>query len=387
LGFDAVAPLDSLEQRCAGLDLLTLASPDRDLTARAAALAGIELRFGDPERAGSPELLDAIITMRRRLDPDEQAEMRAAARVTAMAHRAAMAATRPGVHEQELAATFDAILAVNGMEPAYGSIVTVRGEILHNDRRVHTCAEGDLLLLDGGAEAPSGYATDVTRTWPVSGRFTPRQRAAYDAVLAAQQSAIDMVRPGVRYRHVHDRAATVLTRWLVDEGLLRGEVDSLVERGAHAIFFPHGVGHLVGLDVHDMENMGDRPAYPPGRTRSRQFGTAYLRLDIDLEPGNCVTIEPGFYVVPAILADESIVGPLRDVVDLDRARAWEGFGGIRIEDDVLCTDRDPEILTPGIPKDPAEIEAIVGSEAGPLGRFRVGSAPGAEGGGPVSTAS
>ncbi len=372
LGFDAVAPLDRLEERCAGLPLLTMASPDRDLTARAAALAGIALRFGDAAHAGSPALLEAIIAMRRQLGSDELAEMRKAAAVTAVAHRTVMAATRPGVTEQELAATFDAIIAANGMAPAYGSIVTVRGEILHNDSYPHTCAEGDLLLLDGAAESTTGYATDVTRTWPVSGRFTARQRAAYDAVLAAELAAIDMVRPGVRYRHIHDKAATVLTRWLVDEGLLRGDVDSLVDRGAHALFFPHGVGHLIGLDVHDMENMGDRPAYPPGRSRSAQFGTAYLRLDVDLAPGTCVTIEPGFYVVPAILADEEITGPLRDAVDLDRARSWEGFGGIRIEDDVLCTDTDPEIMTPGIPKDPADVEALVGSQPGPLSRFLVG---------------
>lgn len=369
LGFDQALPLAALEERCAPHRgaLLSLASAAPELTARAAALSGQELRFGDAARAGSEALLDAVIAMRRTLASDELAQVRRAARVTAAAHRAAMAATRPGVPEQHLAALFDGVIRAAGMHPAYGSIVTVRGEILHNESYPNTCADGDLLLLDGAAEAPTGYATDVTRTWPVSGRFSPRQAAAYDAVLAAQLAAIDMVRPGTRYRHIHDRASLVLARWLVDEGLLRGEPQGLVEQGAHALFFPHGVGHLIGLDVHDLEAYGDRAAYPPGRSRSEQFGTAYLRLDLDLEPGTCVTIEPGFYIVPAILADAELTARFGDAVDLDRARDWQGFGGIRIEDDVLCTAGQPELLTPGIPKTRAEVEALVGTRPDPLG--------------------
>ncbi len=358
-----VLPLDQLEATCAAAQgrPLTMASPDPRLTARAAAISDQPLQFGRADQAGSPALLDAVIAMRRILGPEEVAEMRRAARVTAAAHRAAMATTRPGVPERHIAAVFDGVIHAAGMHPAYRSIVTVRGEILHNDDHGNICRDGQLLLLDGGAEAPTGYATDVTRTWPVNGRFDARQRSAYDAVLEAQLAAISRVRAGVRYREVHDTASRVLARWLVDEGLLRGDPDSLVERGAHALFFPHGVGHLIGLDVHDMEAMGDRPAYAPGRSRSTQFGTAYLRLDLDLEPGMCVTIEPGFYIVPAILADTGLTDPFSDVLDLDRARSWEGFGGIRIEDDVLCTTGNPDPLTAAIPKDPSDVEAVVGS--------------------------
>lgn len=367
LRFDEVLPLTALEERCARHRgrLLGLAVPDRAATARAAALVGQPLAFGVPEQMGSPALVDALISLRRRLSPEEVAEIQRAAAVTAAAHHAAMAITRPGLPERHLAALFDGLLHAAGMQPAYGTICTVRGEVLHMEQSTGTCREGQLLLLDGGAEAPSGYATDVTRTWPVSGRFTPRQRAAYDAVLAAQEAAIAMVRPGVRYRSVHDAASRVLARWLVDEGLLRGEPEGLVERGAHALFFPHGTGHLLGLDVHDLEAFGDRATYGPGRPRSTQFGTAFLRIDLDLEPGMCVTIEPGFYVVPAILADPGLTGRFQGDVDLDRARSWEGFGGIRIEDDVLCTEAGPQVLTAAIDKDPDAVCARVGAAPDP----------------------
>src|SRR5262249_13108875 len=156
--------------------------------------------------------------------------------------------------------------------------------------------------LDGGGELPSGYGVDITRTWPVSGRFDARQRAVYDAVLEAQRAAIALCVPGTRYRAVHDASAAVIARFLVDEGLAHGAVDGLVERGAHEPFFPHGVGPLLGLDVHDLEGFGDRAAYPRGGVRQHRdapkLGAAYLRLDLPLEPGWVVTIEPGFYVAP-----------------------------------------------------------------------------------------
>jgi Xaa-Pro aminopeptidase len=228
--------------------------------------------------------------------------------------------------------------------------VTVRGEVLHNFNHVNTAQAGQLLLLDGGAEAQSGYATDVTRTWPVSGRFEARQLAAYEAVLASQLSGIEKVRSGTRYRDVHMQSALVLAQFLADEGLVKCSPEVAVEAGAHALFFPHGVGHLIGLDVHDMENFGDRASYPPGRARSSQFGTGYLRLDLDLEPGMVVTVEPGFYVVPAILEDPSLRAQFSDLVDFDKAEDWNGFGGIRIEDDVAVTADAPEVITGSIPK-------------------------------------
>jgi len=365
LGFQQVRPTSELADACGALDhIASLASTDPTTNALLEQLTG---RVHDWRSApGTGGLVDALIAQRSQLDADELDELRRIATVTTAAHVAAMAGTRPGGTEAGVGALFDGVIAAHGLTTAYDSIVTVRGEVLHNFHRTHTLNDGQLLLLDGGAEGTSGYATDVTRTWPVSGTFTPRQKAAYEAVLAAQQVSIDLCRPGVRYRDIHLASARVLTQWLCDEGLLSGSVDSLVERGAHALFFPHGVGHLIGLDVHDLELYGDRAGYGPGRTRSTQFGLNALRLDRDLAVGNVVTIEPGFYVVPDILHSADIVAPFKDCFDAGRAETWLGFGGIRIEDDVHVGKDGPEVLTAAIPKTIAEVEAAVAADVVPF---------------------
>jgi len=202
----------------------------------------------------------------------------------------------------------------------------------------------------------------------VSGTFNPRQRAAYDAVLDAQLQCIEMCTAGTRYRDIHMHAGVVIARFLKDEGIVTCDVDTAVEAGVHALFFPHGVGHLIGMDVHDLENFGDRAAYAPGRVRADQFGASYLRLDLDLEPGMVVTVEPGFYVVPAILDDPDIAGRFAPMLNRDAIEAWAGFGGIRIEDDVAVTRGAPEVISGAIPKDVAVLEALVGTGAPALSR-------------------
>jgi len=362
-GVEALRPIGELEGACRGLELATLAVSDPVARALGARITGHAWTWAGDH--GDEDLVQAVIAQRRIKDAGDLSAHREAARVTALAHRLAMAATHPGGHERGIAALFDAVLAAEGCVPAYGSIVTVRGEILHNPDHVHPLRAGELLLLDGGAEVATGQCADVTRTWPVDGRFSGRQRAAYEAVLEAQLAAIELCLPGVRYRDVHLAAARILTRWLVDEGLVIGSVDDAVAIGAHAVFFPHGVGHLLGLDVHDLEQFGDLAAYDPGRSRSDQFGLSYLRLDLTLEVGHLVTIEPGLYVAPAILDDAGLRERLSGWIDHDRARSWTGFGGIRIEDDVLVTAGAPENLTADIPKRLAEVEALVGSGASP----------------------
>ena len=239
------------------------------------------------------ELEEAIIALRLVHDADAKEQLLIASAATVDAHCAGMRITAPGVSEAEVCAAMEYALARQGCGTAYGSIVSVHGEVLHNHAHDGVCQDGDLLLADVGAETPGGWAGDVTRTWPVNGRFSPTQRDVYEIVLAAEKDAIAKVRVGVRYRDVHLCAATTLTQGLVDLGILRGSVDSLVERGVHALFFPHGVGHIIGLDVHDMEDLGDRAGYPPGRERSPQFGLGHLRLDRDLEAGMAVTIRAG----------------------------------------------------------------------------------------------
>ena len=247
------------------------------------------------------------------------------------------------------------------LSAAYGPIVTVHGEILHNDVYHHTLADGDLLLADVGAESSGGWAGDVTRTWPVNGTFSDTQRVMYEIVLAAQEAAIAKVAPGVRYRDVHLAAARALASGLVELGVLRGDPDELVADGVHVnTYLAAEEQDLIGLDVHDMEDLGDRAGYAPGRSRSEQFGLAYLRLDRDLEAGMAVTIEPGFYQVPAILEDEARVSVAGDRLNRDALARFSDVRGIRIEDDVLVTETGAEVLTRDIPKRAADVEAAVG---------------------------
>jgi len=253
------------------------------------------------------------------------------------------------------------VILANDMTCAYGSIVTVHGEVLHNDRYHHPVRPADLLLADVGAETSTGWASDVTRTWATSGKFSPTQRDLYNVVLAAHDACIAAIRPGVEYRDIHLLAGHTIAEGLVDLGILRGQPADLVDMDAHALFFPHGVGHILGLDVHDMEDLGDLAGYESGRTRSQRFGLGYLRLDRPLRSGMVVTIEPGFYQVPAILQDPERREAYRDVVNWDRLAEFSDVRGIRIEDDVLVTETGSEVLTAALPTSVEAIEQFVHS--------------------------
>jgi Xaa-Pro aminopeptidase len=361
---DEVRPLADLARVVSAYaGVATLPPQDHATAAWLGKLLGRSIEAGSGAALADPvdvELADAMIALRLVHDDAAKAQLRAAGRASSSAHVAGMRATRMARTEAEVCAAITAELRRAGMDDAYGPIVSVRGEVLHNHAHDGAIAPGDLLLCDVGGESPEGWASDITRTWPVSGRFSETQRAIYEVVLEAQLRSIDRVRPGVRYRDVHEASKRAIVEGLVGLGILRGSVDGLIERGAAALFFPHGVGHLLGLDVHDMEDLGDRAGYAPGRTRSERFGDRYLRLDRDLEPGMAVTIEPGFYQVPGILSDEALTGPLG--ADLDRAvlARFADVRGIRIEDDVLCTTGDPEVLTAACPKTIVEVERTVG---------------------------
>jgi len=359
----------AVARKAAGRRVRALAIPDPRATAEAAAITGEALDFHSAAHIGDPALVQLIARLRTLKQEPELAEIRAAAAVTREAFTRAMWHTRPGILEQELVGHVEGTFSRHGCVAAYNTILSVRGEVLHNHDHGNMLRPGDLVLLDAGAERASGYCADVTRTWPVSGTFGPEAGDVYDVVLAAEQTAIAAVKPGARFRDLHLAAARVIADGLVQLGLLRGDVDGLVEAGAHALFFPHGLGHLLGLDVHDLEAFGDAVAYAPGRVRSKQFGTAYLRLDLDLAPGMCVTIEPGLYFVPAILHDQEFRARFKAQADFERAERFlalndgRGFGGVRIEDDVLCTVAGHDVLTAAIPKERSAIEAIVGHGA------------------------
>jgi Xaa-Pro aminopeptidase len=239
----------------------------------------------------------------------------------------------------------------------------VHGEVLHSEHYHNPLQTGDLLLADVGAETSTGWAADVTRTWPVSGKFSPTQRAIYDVVLAAHDACIDCISPGVEYQDIHLLAARVMAAGLVDLGILRGNVDDLVEMDAHALFFVHGIGHLIGLDVHDMEDLGDLAGYQAGRTRSSRFGLGFLRLNRVLRPRMLVSIEPGFYQVPAILNNSENRAKYKNIVKWDELEKFADVRGIRIEDDILVTEEGREVLTGKLPTKALDIEELVAVSA------------------------
>lgn len=372
LGVDAGAPNTELAAAVARHvkkgPIATLAVADPARTQLASWWSGRALEFG--AKHGDDDVVDHVIAQRRVKSAGELAEMRAAADASAAAHVAVARAARPGVEERGLAALFEAVLASRGCVPGYGTILSCRGEVLHNRGHNGTLANGDLLLVDGGGERASGYTADITRTWPIGGPMQGRQRAAYAAVLQAQEEAIAMCRPGVRYSDVHHTASRVLARFLRDEGVLRCDEDEALATGAHGVFYPHGTGHILGLDVHDMEHFGDRPSYPADQPRPTQFGTRFLRLDLPLEAGWVVTVEPGLYAVPEIIHDDALRSELGDRIDWAKAEAWIGFGGIRIEDDVAVTSGAPDVLSAATPKTLAELDGLVGE--GPSVAERLG---------------
>jgi Xaa-Pro aminopeptidase len=359
IGADAAFPLIELESRAE--QAATIVVQDATTALLQSQLLNRLVALANAPQGIDLELAQAIASLRLAHDGAALAELRQAAAVTVQAHKTGMASTQPAAVEAEVRAVMERAIISHNMTCAYGSIVTICGEVLHNQHYHHPLQPGDLLLADVGAETVMGWAADVTRTWPVSGKFSPTQRDVYSLVLAAHDACIDKIRPGVEYRDIHLLAATVIAQGLVDLGIFQGNAEDLVEIDAHALFFPHGVGHLLGLDVHDMEDLGDLAGYEEGRCRSDRFGLNFLRLHRPLRPGMLVTIEPGFYQVPAILNDAEQRSKYQGVVNWERLAQFADVRGIRIEDDVLVTESGSEVLTAALPTDTSAIEQLVKS--------------------------
>jgi Xaa-Pro aminopeptidase len=239
-------------------------------------------------------------------------------------------------------------------------IFSIHGQTLHNEYHGNRMEVGDLIVHDAGAEAPSHYAGDITRSFPVSGTFDFRQKAVYQIVLQTQLAAIEAIRPGFPYRDVHLLAARVMVTGLKELGLMKGDVNDAVAEGAHALFFPHGIGHMMGLDVHDMEGLGeDLVGYDDEIRRSEQFGLAYLRLGKRLRPGFVLTVEPGIYFIPELIDQWRAAGKGSDFINYAEVEKFRQFGGIRIEDDVLVTGEGHRVLGEPIPKTVEEVEAVM----------------------------
>lgn len=305
------------------------------------------------------QLIKAVISLRLTHDKIGLEEIKKAINVSVEAHKIGINSTKKSKTEAEVRAAMESYIISQNMTCAYNSIVTVNGEVLHNETYNNQLKSGDLLLADVGAETPLGWASDITRTWPVSGHFSSSQRDIYDIVLAAHDACIEGIKPGVEYRDIHLLGAKIIAEGLVNLGILKGDLEHLVDKDAHAIFFPHGLGHLLGLDVHDMEDLGDLAGYEEGRTRSERFGLGYLRLDRPLKVGMVVTIEPGFYQVPAILNNPKFQQKYQNDVNWEKLKQFSDVRGIRIEDDILVTETGAEILTKNLPTKAIDIEEMM----------------------------
>ncbi|MBD2204901.1 aminopeptidase P family protein [Calothrix sp. FACHB-1219] len=357
IGADSAKPMSELEFLVA--DAATIAVQDAATWTKQSQLLNRWVLPQNPPQGIDLELAKAVVSLRLTHDEGALAELRKAAVVSVEAHKAGMSATVQAKREAEIRGAMEGVIIAHNMTTSYNSIVTVHGEVLHNEHYHHPLQPGDLLLADVGAETDTGWAADITRTWPVSGKFSSTQRDIYDIVLAAHDACIAKIRPGVEYGEIHLLAAKVIAEGLVNLGILQGNAEDLVSRDIHALFFPHGIGHLLGLDVHDMEDLGDLAGYEEGRNRSDRFGLSYLRLNRPLRPGMLVTIEPGFYQVPAILNNPQNRATYQYTVNWDRLAEFADVRGIRIEDDVLVTAQGSEVLTAALPNQANAVEDLV----------------------------
>jgi Xaa-Pro aminopeptidase len=285
-------------------------------------------------------------------------EIEDALSITRQMHLAAMAATRPGLHERDIAGVIQGVALSAGSQQAFEPIVTIHGEVLHNSSRDKVLEPGHLLLNDSGAESKTRYASDITRTYPVDGKFTPRQAEIYQIVLNTQLAAIEMIKPKLSYVDLHLGACRVLVEGLKNAGLMKGNPADAVEAEAHTVFMPHGIGHMLGLDVHDMEDLGSITGNRKKNAKRRgPFGLNYLNLDRPLKTGFVMTVEPGVYFIPALIERRREEKKFHEFINYDKLGAWLSFGGIRIEDDVVVTPKGARLLGPHIPKTISELEA------------------------------
>ncbi len=309
-------------------------------------------------RAYRSEVLHkAIVAQRNIKTAQEVADIESALGITRDMYLAAMSAAKPGKRECEIVAEISRIVIARGCTFSFPPICSVHGETLHNPFYLNMLNDGDVMVLDSGVETPNRNASDITRTIPVSGKFTGRQREIYQAVLNAQLAAIAAIKPEVPYKTVHLLAAKSFVKDLTALGLMKGNADEAVAAGAHGLFFPHGLGHMMGMDVHDMENLGEEfVGYEPGLERSKQFGLNYLRLARPLKPGFVLTVEPGIYFIPALIDQWKAEKRNAAFINYDEVEKYRDARGYRIEDNVLVTDKGNRVLGQPIPKTVEDVE-------------------------------
>lgn len=312
------------------------------------------------EKGFSLDLVKAVISQRSIKSANEIEQIEDSFIPTADFHVKAMKMALPGEFEYSIVGQIEETMIKSQCRPAFPVICTINGETLHNEFYGNQIKKGQLLLVDAGAENQMHYASDITRTTPVGGRFNEQQKNIYEIVLRAQIKAISEIKPGIKYKDIHLLAADIIASGLKELGIMKGNISEIIEMGAHALFFPHGIGHMMGLDVHDMEDLGENHVgYDNTVQRSTQFGTAYLRMAKELKPGYVLTVEPGIYFIPTLIEKWKSEKKFADLINYSELEKYMKFGGIRIEDNILVTNDSCKVLGSGIPKTVKEIESIL----------------------------
>jgi len=307
---------------------------------------------------GSVPFIRAIVQQRNIKSAEEIDEIEKACNVTADMHIAAIKCLRPGMHEYDVAAEIEHVAALNNCELSFPTIATIHGETLHNHYHGHLVKPGDLFLIDAGAEVESGYCGDMSSTFPADKKFTQWQKDMYEIQNAMHIESVKALRPGVPFLQIYELSAKVMVEGLKEFGLMKGNAENAVREGAHAMFFQCGLGHMMGLDVHDMENLGEVWVGYDGQPKSTQFGRKSLRLAQPLKPGFVLTIEPGIYFIPELMDLWGKDKKFADFINYEKLQEYRHFGGIRNEEDYLITEDGARRLGKKIPLTPDEVEAI-----------------------------
>ena len=304
------------------------------------------------------ELLIKVVIAQRSIKSEHEIEqLEAALDISYEMQTLAMRMSKPGIYERQVASAMEAVVLSHGSTLAFPTIFSIHGETLHNHNYDNQMQAGDMAVNDSGAESPLHYASDITRTIPVSGKFSQKQKEIYFIVLNAQEKAIEAVKPGVEFREIHLLACRELASGLKDLGLMKGDIEQAVQAGAHTLFFQCGLGHMLGLDVHDMEGLGEEyVGYTDKIKRNPEFGFKSLRLAKALEPGFVITVEPGIYFIPELIDRWKASQKNSQYINYELIETYRDFGGIRIEDDVLVTDTSHRVLGKKIPKAISEVE-------------------------------
>ncbi|MEZ5000006.1 MAG: aminopeptidase P family protein [Bacteroidales bacterium] len=310
----------------------------------------------EASREASIELVLGVVNQRNYKTAYEIEEIRKAADISVDMHTMAMRMVRPGITEAEIAAAVNEVAEKGGGKISFPIIATVNGQTLHNHYHGNTLKSGQMFLLDAGAEVESGYGADLSSTMPVDAHFTSIQSDIYNLTLESHDKSISMLKPGIPFREVYLESARVIVRGFKDMGLMKGNVDDAVENGAHALFFPCGLGHMMGMDVHDMEDLGEVYVGWDGHPKPTQFGIKSLRLGRKLEPGFVLTIEPGIYFIPELIDNWQKEGHNARFIDFDKVNNFRNFGGIRNEENFLITDNGYELLGKPKPKTIEDVE-------------------------------